>query len=281
MARNLWIGKPGLLREISQAAKSWDRSTDLNTSEFRSLEGQVTLVAPTRTTRRTKLSFEWLEPADAQHLVRLARRVNGPGMLGQNVYAGGPVVLLDPASVNLLDPLQAAGQSRVPSGGDHWFTVSGDITLRPAYGDVFGGDCKDVTTSIGWTHGNWPGWPVAPGMSVSWLVPPEWDAAVCSAQVDWKAADGSYLASSSAAGRVVTGTAPAGAAFATPVGRPGALGATALAGACLTVGEDPVAYALGDGCPSMAVTGLTDVPSARLPYRNIQIDLVEVRGAAN
>lgn len=26
MARNLWIGKPGLLREITQAAKSWDRS---------------------------------------------------------------------------------------------------------------------------------------------------------------------------------------------------------------------------------------------------------------
>ncbi|WP_093799558.1 hypothetical protein [Streptomyces sp. Wb2n-11] len=281
MARNLWIGKPGLLREISQAAKSWDRSPDLNVSEFRSLEGHVTLVAPPRTTRRMKLAFEWLEPEDAQHLVRLARRISGPGMLGQNVYAGGSVVVLDPASVNLLDPLQAAGQSRDVRGGDHWFTVAGDMTLRPSVGDVFTGDCRDVASAIGWVHGTWTGWPVAPGMNVSWMVPPEWDPALCTAQLDWKAVDGSYLSTVSATGGVVSGTAPAGAVFVTPVGRPGKTGATALAGACLTIGEAPVGYALGDGCPPMAVTGLTDTPSPRLPYRNIGIDLVEVRGAAN
>ncbi|GAA1521676.1 hypothetical protein GCM10009730_31780 [Streptomyces albidochromogenes] len=281
MARNLWIGKPGLLREISQAAKSWDRSADLNITEFRSLEGRVTLVAPPRTTRRMKLSFEWLEPDDAQHLVRLARRVTGPGMLGRDAPARGSVVVLDPASVNLLDPLQAAGQSLDPRGGDHWFTVAGDLTFRPSAGEVFTGDCKDVASAVGWTHGAWTGWPVAPGMDVSWRIPPEWDEAVCTAQLDWKAVDGSYLSTTAVPGPVVSGTAPAAAAFVTPVGRPGRTGAVTLAGACLTIGEAPAAHALGDGCPPMAVTNLTDTPSARLPYRNIAIDLVEVRGAAN
>lgn len=280
MPRNLWIGKPGLLREISQAARSWDRSAELNLSEFRSLEGRVTAIAPARTTRRMKLAWEWLEPADAQHLTRLARRVNGAGMLGRNVYAGGAVALVDPASVNLLDPLQAAGQSERANGTDHWFTVTGALTVSPLVGDTVIGDCQDPATAIGWRHGTWDGHPVVPGMAMSWMVPPDWNPGLCSAQLDWKGADGGYLSSVGAAGPVVTGTAPEGAAFVTPVGKPGATGLTALGGACLTMGEPPEPYALGDGCPAMAITAFTDTPASRLPYRNISIDLVEVLGAA-
>lgn len=279
MARNLWIGKPGLLREITQAAKSWDRSPELNVTEFKSLEGQITTVAPARTARRLKFSWDWLEPADADHLTRLARRVNGPGMLGRNVYAGGSVVVLDPASVNLLDPYQAAGQSRETAGLDHWFTVQGAITISPFVDDVVLGSCDDPATRIGWRHPVWPGWPVMPGMRVSWLVPPDWNAGLCSAQLDWKDVDGGYLGTSFANGATVTGTAPGNAAFVTPVGGPGATGLTGLAGACLTIGEEPVALALGEGCPAMAVTGCTDTPASRLPYRNVGIDLVEVTGA--
>ncbi|MFE4334267.1 hypothetical protein ACFRQM_34105 [Streptomyces sp. NPDC056831] len=280
MARNLWIGKPGLLREIPQAARSWDRSAELNVTEFKSLDGQITAIAPARTARRLKFSWEWLEPADADHLVRLARRVNGPGMLGRNAYAGRTVVVLDPASVNLLDPYQAAAQSTHPSGADHWFTVQGAITISPFTDDVVLGSCEDAATRIGWRHSVWPGWPVMPGMKVSWLLPPDWVAGLSTAQLDWTDVDGGYLASESASGTTVTGTAPDGAAFVTPVGGPGATGMTGLAGACLTIGEAPVALALGEGCPAMAVTGCTDTPAPRLPYRNIGIDLVEVAGAA-
>ncbi|MEU0831031.1 hypothetical protein ACNPQM_08145 [Streptomyces sp. NPDC056231] len=281
MAGNLWIGKPGLMREISQSARSWDRSAELNVSEFRSLEGQITTVAPARTTRRLKFSWEWLEPGDADHLVRLARRINGPGMLGSAVNAGaGPVALLDPVSSNLLDPLQAAGQSEQAGGADHWFTVNGSFTIAPFIGDTVLGDCQDPATKIGWRHGVWSGWPVMPGMQVSWMVPPDWSAGLCTAQLDWKDRDGAYMSTTSAAASVVTGTAPAGAAFVTPVGSPGATGMTGLAGACLTIGEAPTAFALGDGCPAMSVTGYTDTPASRLPYRNVSIDLVEVRSAA-
>ncbi|GAA1358122.1 hypothetical protein [Streptomyces beijiangensis] len=280
MARNLWIGKPGLLREISQAARSWDRSAELNVSEFKSLEGRITTVAPARSSRRLKLSWDSMEPADAQHLVRIARRINGPGMTGSSRNAGaGPVVVLDPASVNLLDPYQAAGQSSEAGGADQWFTVQGAITISPFIGDTVVGDCQDPATRIGWRHGVWTGWPVVPGMQVSWMVPPDWISAVATAQLDWKDVDGAYLSTDSVTGSVVTATAPAGAAFVTPVGGPGATGMTGLAGACLTIGEQPVAFALGDGCPAMSVTGYTDTPAARLPYRSISIDLVEVNSA--
>ncbi|GAA2395882.1 hypothetical protein GCM10010420_21770 [Streptomyces glaucosporus] len=279
MARNLWIGKPGLLREITQAAKSWDRTAELNVTEFKSLEGQITTVAPRRTARRVKLSWEWLEPGDAQHLVRLARRVDGPGMQGDPRTAHGPVALLDPASVNLLDPYQAAGQSTSARGADHWFTVQGSVAINPFVRDAVVGDCQDPATRIGWRHNTWAGWPVMPGMEVSWLLPPDWSPGLATAQLDWKDADGAYLSTTGAGGTAVTGTAPAGAAFVTPVGGPGTTGMIGLAGACLTVGEPPAAFALGDGCPAMSVTGYSDVPAARLPYRNVSIDLVEVAGA--
>ncbi|MEU6826335.1 hypothetical protein ABZ921_37460 [Streptomyces atriruber] len=271
MARNLWIGAPGRLREIRQAAKSWDRTAELNVTEFKALEGRVTTFAPTRTARRLKLSFEWLEPADAQHLAQLARRV-GTGR--------GPLVVLDPATVNLLDPYQAAGQSDIPGGWDHWFTMNGDIALARGADGITTVDCRDAAAAVGWIHGVWSGWPVEPGMRVSWLLPAGWDPATATAQLDWKAVDGTYLSTSHAVGSSVTATAPAGAAFATPVGRPGAVGLFGLAGGCLTLDEEPVAHALGDGCPAMVVTSYGDVPSARLPYRNVNLDLVEVRDAA-
>ncbi len=279
MARNLWIGAPGRLREIRQAAKSWERTAELNVTEFKALEGRVTTFAPTRTTRRLKFSFDWLEPGDARHLDRLARRV-GTGR--------GPLVVLDPAAVNLLDPHQAAGQSDSPGGRDHWFTMNGAVALARDADDLTTADCQDPAAAIGWVHGTWAGWPVVPGMRVSWLLPAGWDPATATAQLDWKAADGTYLSTAHASGTSVTGTAPAGAAFATPVGRPGATGLFGLAGACLTLDEEPGAdpgtgpgaHLLGDGCPAMSVTAYTDVPAARLPYRNVSVDLVEVRRAA-
>ncbi|RVU27430.1 hypothetical protein EOT10_09715 [Streptomyces antnestii] len=279
MTRNLWIGKPGLLREIDQSAKSWDRTADLNVTEFKSLEGTVTTVAPARTPRRLKFAWDALLPEDAQHLARLARRVNGPGMQGSPVTAYGPVAVLDPASVNLLDPYQAAGQSGSASGADHWFTVQGTAVISPFMGDTVLVDCQDASTRIGWRHGTWPGWPVAPGMTVSWLLPPDWIDAIATAQLDWKDVDGTYLSTSAVTGGSVTGTAPSGAAFVTPVGGPGTTGLAGLAGACLTVGDTPVAFALGDGCPAMSVTAYSDAPANPLPYRNVGIDLVEVRGA--
>lgn len=279
MTRNLWIGKPGLLREIAQAAKSWDRTADLNVTEFKSLEGAVTTVAPARTPRRLKFAWDALRPDDAQHLARLARRVNGPGLQGSSATSYGPLAVLDPASVNLLDPYQAAGQSDSASGGDHWFTVQGTVVISPFIGDTVVADCQDPATRIGWRHGTWPGWPVAPGMTVSWLVPPDWIAATATAQLDWKDVDGAYLSTTAVTGASVTGTAPGGAAFVTPVGGPNATGLAGLAGACLTIGDTPVAFALGDGCPAMSVTAYSDVPANPLPYRNVSIDLVEVRGA--
>ncbi|MFD9906375.1 hypothetical protein [Streptomyces sp. NPDC059063] len=273
MARNLWIGTPGLLREIPQAAKSWDRSADLNVSEFKALEGQVTTFAPFHTVRRLKFSFEGLEPDDAQHLVRLARRASD----GVTARAAGPVAVLDPVSVNLLGPSQAAGQSGREDGLDQWFAVSGEPTFSRFVreGWTVGGKTPAV---VGWVHGTWPGWPVAPGMRVSWLLPPSWGTDAV-ARLAWKDADGEPLRETSGSAVSVTGTAPRDAAFVTPQGQLNSPGIIPLGGACLSIGEPPVAFAVGDGCPAMSVTGYSDVPAARLPYRNVGIDLVEVTRA--
>ncbi|GGR73627.1 hypothetical protein GCM10010252_10250 [Streptomyces aureoverticillatus] len=273
MARNLWVGTPGLLREIPQAAKSWDRSAELNVSEFRALEGQVTTFAPFHTARRLKFSFEGLEPVDAQHLARLARRAPD----ARTGRAAGPVAVLDPVSVNLLGPAQAAGQSGREDGLDHWFAVSG----KPAFkrfvreGWAVGGTVPSV---VGWVHGTWPGWPVAPGMTVSWLLPPGWGQDAV-ARLAWKDADGAPLRETDGSPASVTGVAPADAAFVTPQGVLKTTGVIPLGGACLSIGEAAEAFAVGDGCPAMSVTGYSDVPAARLPYRNVGIDLVEVTRA--
>ncbi|MEC4016401.1 hypothetical protein [Streptomyces sp. H27-D2] len=282
MTRNLWIGTPGRnLREIKQAAKSWDRTADLGVTEFRSLDGTVTLSRTRYTPRRTKLAWEWLEPEDARHLDGLARRITSYGPWDASQSAPGPIALIDPAAGNLLGSLQSDGRCGPSDVERGWFAASGEVTFE-RWEERSIGTAKTATSAIGWRHGTWPGWPVAKDMVVSWLLPSHWATSFSApvARLDWKDGAGGYLSSTTVAGMTATGTAPFGAAFVTPVGIPGM--ADAQAGfyeACLTIGEPAVAGLPGDGCPPMAVTAYTDVPSARLPYRNVSLELVEVNGA--
>ncbi|WP_415958150.1 hypothetical protein [Streptomyces sp. 021-4] len=115
MPRNLWIGLPGRLREISQAATAFERGAELGVTQFTSLGGQVTTLAPQRSARKTKFTFDRLSEDDAAHLDRLARRIDGPG----------PVVVIDPVTRNLLDPLQAEGRSPGGSAAPHWYSSGG------------------------------------------------------------------------------------------------------------------------------------------------------------
>ncbi|GAA1221461.1 hypothetical protein GCM10009665_09590 [Kitasatospora nipponensis] len=274
MPHNLWIGRPGSLREITQAAKSWDRSADLGVTEFRSLAGRATVVATPKAVRRTKYSWESLDQATATFLDRLARRIDGPG----------PIALIDPAAVNLLEPGQVSGTARPGSGGQNqWFVLAnstGAIVESTTVPGAFGFQSTAVTSMFGWRHPVWVGVPVMPGMTVSFLLPGGFPAATAAAQLDFKAADGSYLSSAVATGLLVGAVVPAGAAFVTPVGKAGAVASYSLAGACLTIGGDvPAAGLAGDGCPGMSITGYTDSSASRLPYRNVSLDLLEVGSA--
>ncbi|MDX2814976.1 hypothetical protein ABZ312_05450 [Streptomyces sp. NPDC006207] len=275
MGRNLWIGPPGSLYEIDRAARSFDRSADLGVSEFTSLGGRVTVVRNARANRRTKLSWDTLEPAQARVLDRLARRTDG----------AGPVALLDPAAANMLDALQAAGRGEPGSTGlGQWLPVVGTGTgsvTEPASPGVFAFTAADTAAKVAWRHRYWGSHPVAPGTRISFRASTAIAALpTCAVNLDFKNAAGAYLSSVSANGAYVAGTVPAGAAFVTPCAKPGAAGTYALAGACLSYDDGAADGVPGDGCPAMAVTGYSDVPSQPLPYRGVSIDLVEVAGAA-
>jgi hypothetical protein len=272
---NLWIGPPGRLYEIDQAAKSFERAVDLGVTEFKALSGQITLTRNLTPVRRIKLSWDMLPPEDARVLDRLARRIDGPG----------PVVLIDPASGNVLGPAQAAGTGPAGSAGLRgWFKVGTTGTVVETATGIFGFTAVDATSLVAWHCLPWSGnFPAAPGLRVSFRVPTAFAAlGTCSVGIDFKRADESYISSVSGPGTFVAGTAPDTAAYVTPTARPSMAGTYSLAGACLTHGGDTAADNVpGDGLPLMSITGYTDTPGRPLPYRNVGIDLVEVAGATS
>lgn len=273
---NLWIGPPGAMTEIDQAAKSFDRSADLGVAEFKSLGGRVTLTHNLAPVRRIKLSWDLLAPQHARALDRIARRIDGDG----------PVLLVDPAAKNVLGAAQSAGRGSVALPGPQaWFTGSanGSVTEYAGAVGTFGFVAADATSYLAWrwttAYGNFP---VAPGLAVSFRAPTAFAGlGTTSVGLDFKRADGSYIDGVGATGPLVSGTAPAGAVAVTPTAKPGVVGTFSLAGACLTLGGEPAADDVpGDGYPAMSVTGYSDAPGRPLPYRSIGIDLVEVSGAA-
>ncbi|MEU6573302.1 hypothetical protein [Streptomyces sp. NPDC046805] len=272
---NLWIGPPGDLYEIDQAAKSFERAADLGVTEFKALSGRVTLTRNTTPVRRIKLNWDMLPPPTARVLDRLARRVDG----------SAPLLLIDPAAGNVLEAAQAGGKG--PSGSTglaQWFKVSTNGTVVETAPGVFAFTAADATSSVAWRCGPWSGnFPTAAGLRVSFRAPTAIAAlGTAAVGIDFKKADGTVLSTASATGPFVAATVPAGATHLTPTAKPGTAGTYSLAGACLTYGGDTAEDDVpGDGLPQMAVTGYSDTPGSPLPYRNVGVDLVEVSGAAS
>lgn len=275
---NLWIGPPGAMTEIDQAAKSFDRTADLGISEFKSLGGRVTLTRNLAPVRRLKLAWDLLAPAHARALDRIARRIDG----------SRTVFVVDPATGNVLSPGQAAGLGAVGATGitglTQWFkTTTGTVTESTTAPGTFLFTAADTTSTVAWrcvgTVGNFP---VSPGLQVSFRAPTAIAAlSTVGVGIDFKKSDGTYVSSvTNAAGALVSGTVPATAAYATPTAKPGTAGAYSLAGACLTYGGTAENGVPGDGLPPMSVTNYSDTPGRPLPYRSIGLDLVEVSSAA-
>ncbi|OEJ25556.1 hypothetical protein AR457_14855 [Streptomyces agglomeratus] len=255
MTRNLWIGLPGRLREISQAATAFERGADLGVTQFTSLGGQVTTLAPQRTARKTKFSFDRLSEDDAAHLDRLARRIDGPG----------PVVVIDPVARNLLDGLQAEGRCAGGSAAPHWYTSTGSGTgvlqlstaagVPAAHPDAYVWKPDQATAQLSWRRRPGSGFPVAPGMTVRFTLPKSWRTGPCSARLHWKDVAGNYLSSASVSSHTVSATVPAGAALVTPSGVAGELGTYSLDGAVLTFNDTHVPTAPANLLPSEQAAG--------------------------
>ncbi|MEV7925304.1 hypothetical protein [Kitasatospora sp. NPDC088779] len=204
----MWIGRPGNLRDIDEAAVSYDRTPDLTVTEFRALSGAVTTWTAPVQPRRLKVSWTRMLRDDWAHLDRIARRIDGPG----------PVAVVDPLSDNMLSPGQSLGLGSVdqwtPSagvslmgGGSQWATV-----IVNALGSV-----PSSGLTLRWNHPSWPGYPVAPGQVIAWWVP---GAVTIAAELrlTWYDVYGAALSTSrsTVTTRPMVQAAPAGAAFASP-----------------------------------------------------------------
>lgn len=279
MGSNLWIGRPGAMREISQRA-DLERSPTVGAAEHRSLEGQVTTWSPKYTPRRHKLSWKWLQEGDARHLDRLARRlpVGGP-------YNTDPVVLIDPAAGNLFDPHQAEPSYLTQEGvAKAWEVVGGGSVIWYFSTLISGGVAG---TTVWWRNTQHPSraWPTTAGMTLTFVVDPPGagltNLPAWTAGLQWTDIDRNTISTVYATGqrRAVTGTAPAAAAFVRPFLSLNAAGTGYVGRSCLAVGTVADTSATGDGAPAYAVTGFTETVT-RLPYRDVTIELVEVAGAS-
>jgi hypothetical protein len=269
---NLWIGPPGAMVEIDQAAKSFDRTADLGVSEFKSLGGRVTLTRNLAPVRRLKLAWDLLPPAHARALDRVARRVDG----------SRPVVVVDPIAGNVLDPQQALGRSDPGPASTQWYLGSGAGSISATAAGDYVLNSTDAAGKAAWRNPRWLNglFPVSPGIVVSFKPPSSFTGVGAqTVQITWRDSTGAALSTSGVTASVLTATAPAGACYLTPYSMPGAIGTYSLAGACLTYGGTAENGVPGDGLPPMSVTNYSDTPGRPLPYRSIGLDLVEVSSA--
>jgi hypothetical protein len=265
--RSLWIGPPGRLREIPDTATEYDRTVTLGVTEFASLAGGVTTTRLATPPRRLTLSWNALLPDHARWLDALARRAHGPG----------PLAVLDPAGSNLLEAGQSLGRAprRISLAG--W----GTLAERPD-GTLTVTDTRENSSQLYYSPPYWTGWPVLPGVPVSFTTDLTRNSGA-RAVLDFWDATGTFVGSVGPVAPVVTAVPPAEAAFALPkVWLPTLTTVTPVGGALLRVGESVDAVEpilVGDGCPAMTVTGYADRP--RLPHRGLSLTLVEVRRAAS
>ncbi|MGW2425066.1 hypothetical protein ACWC0C_38490 [Streptomyces sp. NPDC001709] len=204
----MWIGRPGALREFTEAASTFDRSPTLGVAEFRSLGGGVTTWAPALQPRRLKLAWQAMLPDDLAHLDRLARRVDGPG----------PVAVIDPAVGNLLTANHAHGNAPAP-GQAQWFSTPNVTRTSTPYAPVLVSLAApdDLTTLVWYAPTPVLAYPVVPGQQVSWWAP---SLAGVTEQVRlwWYGADGANTgySYSSFPDRPMVRTVPEGAVYARP-----------------------------------------------------------------
>jgi hypothetical protein len=256
---SLWIGPPGRMREVRDAATDLDRTISLGIEEFAALSGGITTTRLATPPRRLALSWAAMNPTEAQWIEALAR----------NVYGLGPLAVIDPASRNLLEGGQSQGygpRAAYSSATHGTFTERADHVMTLT-------DPRDGNELI-YLHPHWFGFPVVAGLPVHMataLPEAQW-------QLVFYTEDQGFISAHGPASPL-TAVPPAGAAFMVPrLYFRGWSGTKPIGPALLRMG-DPIMPgelgALGDGCPAMTVTAYSD--KARPPHHDLTLNLVEVR----
>ncbi|MFI6525006.1 hypothetical protein [Streptomyces uncialis] len=217
-----------------------------------------------------------MQRIDVDHLDRLARRVDAPG----------PVAVVDPLSRNLLGPAQAAGIGATSK----WGRSLADIVL-------YGGDTGPhvpvtvETVPVGgadlyWNHPTWPGFPVTPGMDLTWWAYGlmQSGAALASHRLEWVTPTGTVLGTSASPGNgPMVGYVPLFAGYVRPGVLFSAQGMWEMGASVLAMGNTPTELnaggipPAGEGCPPYSITGYSHGASpGDGRYRDIALELVEV-----
>ncbi|TWP47437.1 hypothetical protein FKR81_32520 [Lentzea tibetensis] len=259
---SLWIGPPGRLRVLLDAATDYDRTADIGVTEFRSLAGGITTTSLATPPRRLTLAFTGLREAEARWLDALARRVFGPVSLA----------VLEPGIANVLDAAQSQGAG--PLSG-YQLIGSGQLTQSSSRTVAVTGTASGST--LRWRHPQFPGWPVTPGLRVGFTSSLAPSAGLC--VLDYLNAAGLPLGSSAAA-PVVFELPPPNTIYVRPAVQLQALANPVQLGAAWLSLDTPVlpgAVPIGEGCPAMTVTSYSDKP--RFGHRDMTVSLAEVRSA--
>lgn len=281
--RDMWIGPLGSMRRIRRGADT-DRKPDLGSNEFVSLQGRVTTSRARWVPRRVSWSWDQLEPEDRDWLAEAA-------MVARTVDT--TIEVIDPAARNLLTREQSRGRPLSGVVGDaaleELYALHGDGSLTVA---VAGGQYYGAVTgaaqgaSVVWLHpyhGDL-GWPVLPGWPVYFGL----QGLGAGSIYDIASLE---LAFHNRAGAMVgRGAAPAGAGLVSAdvpdeavTASPRAIlteasGLRVIGAASLTYAPPPATIALGDGCPTVAVTDYAEEPV--LPWYSVDLDVVEVVASA-
>jgi hypothetical protein len=267
---SLWIGPPGRLREIPNAAIEFDRTVALGVSEFQAMGGGVTVTSLPTPPRRLALSWTGLPIDQVDWLDGLARRAFGTS----------PLAVLDPVTRNLLDGPQSQGYG--PLGA--WRLVGNGTLSRRADGAVMLTG-TDELSQLQWRHPYWPGWPIRPGQRIAFASPLARSPIYCT--LVWITVDGreTFGFTSEGSGGSINLPTEDTAFYVRPAVSPGTITTPAPIGPALLRMTDsrlPVPVGpVGDGGPAMAITGYTDRPAVAATTRDLSLTLVEVRRAGS
>lgn len=281
--RDMWIGPLGSMRRIRRGADT-DRSPDLGSNEFVSLQGRVTTSRARWVPRRMSWSWDLLDPADRDWLAEAA-------LVGRTIDT--TIEVIDPAARNLLAREQSRGRPLSGVVGDaalgelYALHGDGDLTVAVAggqyYAAVTGAPQGATVVWLHPYHGDL-GWPVLPGWPV-YLGLQDLGAGSIYDIAELELAF--YNRGGAMVGR---GAAPAGAGLVSAdvpdeavTVSPRAIltepsGLRVIGAASLTYAPPPAVIALGDGCPTVAVTDYSEEPV--LPWYSVDLDVVEVAASA-
>ncbi|MFJ2783679.1 MULTISPECIES: hypothetical protein [unclassified Streptomyces] len=280
----MWIGAPGELRQITDGATKFLRAPEVKAGEFRALSGAITTWTPAVQPRRYSIDWDAMAPGDVAHIDALARQISH----------AGPIAVLDPLAVNLLQGRQSWGRGDIRQ----WGYSASTVTLYET-GTAPGLVVANVSTpptggaEIVWTHpySSWSGHPVPAGATVTWW---PWTLATAHAAVlgafslSWYDVTSALVSTvtQTDSTRPMVAVAPPKAAFVVPgvlVKTPGfvTLGRSVLAlGDASNLTSLGGALPVGEGSPAVTITGYRH---AMAPgdgaWRDIGLDLVEVTSA--